>query len=170
MIDPAEAVRAFDAAFAGAPNGLTARPELSEDAAFLRALFLAGYPLRDVLPGPLLAQQADLQAAALRGNYQDAMRRIATNGGTPIGRIIVDWSGETSHCADVAVLPAYGGRGVGTALLRAWIDAAAQQGLACTLTVAPENPARALYARLGFREAPAEFAFPGVAMRLPAPT
>jgi len=166
MIDPAEAGRAFEAAFAArASGGLKVRPEQAGDAQFLRGLFLATNTVRAVLPAPLLAQQADLQLAAFRSNYPDAMRRIAVGPQGPIGRIIIDWSGRAAHCADVAVHPAHAGRGVGTALLRAWIDVATQHGLACTLTVQPDNPARALYARLGFEEEAVALASAGISMR-----
>lgn len=153
MIDPADAARAFDAAFAGrAPGGLRVRPETGDDETFLRELFLATYALRDILPEPLLTQQAAFQLAAFRGSA-DAMRRIVVGPGAPVGRIIIDWNrpGGT-HCVDIAVHPSEGGRGIGTALLRSWIDVAAPHGLTCSLAVEPANPARALYARLGFRE------------------
>lgn len=157
MIDPAEAETAFDSAFSErAPAALRVRPEQDGDADFLRALFLANNPLRDVLPEPMLAQQADFQLAAFRSNYPHAIRRIVLVAAAPIGRIIIDCSGETSHCVDISVHPAHAGRGVGAALLQAWIAAASRRGQACTLTVAPDNPARTLYARLGFREEPAE--------------
>jgi ribosomal protein S18 acetylase RimI-like enzyme len=170
MIDLAEAGRAFDAAFRErAPPSLTVRPEEAGDEAFLRALFLATFTLRDVLPAPMVAQQADFQFAAFRNNFPDAMRRIVLDAGTPIGRLIVDWSGETSHCVDIAVHPDQGGRGVGTALLRAWIDTAAERGHACTLEVSPDNPARALYARLGFQEEAGELASASIEMKRPLP-
>jgi ribosomal protein S18 acetylase RimI-like enzyme len=172
MIDPAEASRQFDAAFvARAPAGLFVRPESDDDAAFLRELFLASYPLRDLLPEPVLTQQVELRLATFRQGFAEAMRRIVVGPDGPIGRIIVDWGHPAGpHCADIAVRPADGGRGVGTALLRAWIDVAEPYGLACSLTVATDNPARGLYARLGFQEQPGEPGLPGelgVAMARP---
>jgi ribosomal protein S18 acetylase RimI-like enzyme len=169
MIDAAEAARAFDAAFAArARAGLSVRPETAADAPFLRALFLANFPLSDVLPATMVAQQADFQLAAFRGNYPDALRRIVTDADGPVGRIIVDWQDVASRCADIAVLPTHGRRGVGTALLGAWIEAAAAQGLACTLDVQEDNPARALYARLGFTEDPQPPGEMTITMRRPA--
>lgn len=169
MIDPAELAQAFDAAFGGgAPIGLRLRPEADDDAAFLRALFLATYPLRDVLPSPLLAQQADFKLAAFRRGFPGAMRRIVVSQGAPVGRIIIDWDHPAgSQCADIAVLPSEGRRGLGTALLRAWIEVAAQHGLGCALTVEPGNPARRLYVRLGFQETPGSVGAPGIAMSRP---
>ena len=169
MIDPDETGRAFDAALRERAPALSVRPEADEDEAFLRALFLATFQLRDVLPAPMLAQQADLHFGALSNNYRGAMRRIVLEGGAPIGRLIIDWSGQTSHCVDIAVHPDQGGRGVGTALLQAWIDTATDHGLACTLEVAPVNPARRLYARLGFLEAPDQSAAASIEMTRPLP-
>ena len=170
MIDSGEAALQFDAAFeAHAPAGLRLRPEQDEDAAFLRELFLASFSLRDVLAEPVLTQQVELRLAAFRYGFAGAMRRIVVGPDGPIGRIIVDWRHPAGPlCADIAVSPADGGRGVGTALLRAWIDVADSHGLACTLTVAPDNPARALYARLGFRETPSEPGDFGIAMTRPS--
>jgi ribosomal protein S18 acetylase RimI-like enzyme len=171
MIDPAQAALRFDAAFAAhAPAGLRLRlrPEQDEDAAFLQALFLASFPLRDVLAEPVLTQQIELRLAAFRDGFAAAMRRIVIGPDGPIGRIIVDWRHSAGPlCVDIAVRPTDGGRGVGTALLRAWIDVAESHGLACALTVAPDNLARALYARLGFQESPSELGDFGVAMTRP---
>jgi ribosomal protein S18 acetylase RimI-like enzyme len=170
VIDVAELERAYDTAFAArAPSGLRVRPEAETDEPFLRELSLATFHLRDVLPPPLLAQQIDFRVAAFRSGFPGAMRRIALESDGPVGRIIIDWrhGAGASHCADVAVRPSDGGRGLGTALLRAWTEVAARHGLVCTLNVEPNNPARALYVRLGFREAPAEFESPGVAMSRP---
>ena len=170
MTDPADLERAYDAAFAAAaPAGLQARPEIAQDEGFLRALWLETFPLRDVLPAPLLAQQADLRIAAFRSNYPGAMRRIAVRAEGAVGRIIIDWrAAGASHCVDVAVRAADGRRGVGTALLRAWIEVADRRGIACSLNVAPDNPARALYARLGFRETADDPAAASIGMSRPA--
>ena len=156
MIDLAEAGRAFDAAFARrAPAGLRAASGSGgATRAFLRELFLATYPLRDVLPPPVLAQQADIGLAAFRLSFPRAMRRIVVGPDAPTGRIIIDWSDPAvSHGVDIAVHPTRG-RGVGVAMLRAWVEVADARGLVCTLSVQAANRARALYARLGFRETP----------------
>jgi len=156
MIDADNAAGDFDAAFlVHAPRGLRVRPEDDADEAFLRELFVASWPLRDMLPEPLRSQQIDLHVAAFRrGLRGDVMRRIVVDpAGAPVGRLIIDWRHEAgSYCDDIAVLPEHGGRGIGTALLKAWIEVAAAHGLGCALTVAPDNPARALYARMGFAE------------------
>jgi ribosomal protein S18 acetylase RimI-like enzyme len=170
MIDTAKAARDFDAAFrARAPDGLQVRAESDADAPFLRALFVAGWLLRDVLPEPLRSQQIDVRFAAFsRGLPADVMRRIVVGpGASPIGRLIVDWRhARGSYLSDIAVHPDHGGRGIGTALLAAWIETAAAHRLACALTVASDNPARRLYARMGFVEQPAAFVTADVEMSL----
>jgi ribosomal protein S18 acetylase RimI-like enzyme len=61
------------------------------------------------------------------------------------------------HIADdipeltMAVLPGYRGRGIGTALLSALIDAAARSYPGISLSVVGENPAMNLYRRMGFQ-------------------
>lgn len=50
----------------------------------------------------------------------------------------------------LALLPAYRGQGIGTALLTALVDQARGQYAALSLSVDPQNPAMRLYERLGF--------------------
>jgi ribosomal protein S18 acetylase RimI-like enzyme len=60
------------------------------------------------------------------------------------------------HVADdtpemtIAVLPEYRGRGIGTSLLSALIDAAARSHPGISLSVIGDNPAMNLYRRMGF--------------------
>ncbi|HLK61314.1 MAG TPA: GNAT family N-acetyltransferase [Chthonomonadaceae bacterium] len=79
--------------------------------------------------------------------------------GTPIGAV---WSrllqpdeggsyvdAETPQVG-IAVLPEYHNRGVGTALLSHYVEAASRRYQAVTLSVHPENHARFLYEKCGF--------------------
>jgi GNAT superfamily N-acetyltransferase len=155
MTDGSAAAAAFDAFVAAAAPWLAARPEATSDASFLRALFLASSSLADWLPAVLLEQQADIRLASFRDGHPQAMRRIFELDSTPIGRIIIDWTApEGSLCVDLAVMPDYRRRGVASAALEAWTMVADARGLICALTVLPDNPARALYARSGFVDAP----------------
>ena len=62
---------------------------------------------------------------------------------------------EESQITNVAILPAYRGRGIGTQLFGAVIEAVKTKGVtAMTLEVRPSNePALALYRGYGFKEA-----------------
>jgi len=51
----------------------------------------------------------------------------------------------------IAVRPAFRGRGIGTCLLDTLLDRASQRHRAVSLSVSRDNPAIALYQRLGFR-------------------
>ncbi len=70
--------------------------------------------------------------------------------GQDIGAISVRWSEEAALIADFEMLPAWRGRGIGTALLRGVIAAAEARGLPVRLRVLHGNRARNLYERLGF--------------------
>jgi ribosomal protein S18 acetylase RimI-like enzyme len=50
----------------------------------------------------------------------------------------------------IAFLPEYRGKGIGTRLLNRYLEAARKTYEAVSLSVSPNNPARRLYARLGF--------------------
>jgi ribosomal protein S18 acetylase RimI-like enzyme len=76
---------------------------------------------------------------------------IVEQGDGPIGRIAVDRRDDTClHLVDIALLPAWRGRGIGAALIKDLIAAAGSRPV--TLHVITENPARRLYQRLGFHE------------------
>ena len=141
----------FDAALRARAPAHGVRPEAADDHPFLAKLFAAVSPMRDQLPARLLSQQAEAADAHFQSAFPNAMRRILTRDQAPVGRIVVDWT-QTDHVVgvDIAVLPA--ARGAGLALLRAWLATADALERSCRLTVVSANPARAVYARLGFRE------------------
>jgi GNAT superfamily N-acetyltransferase len=145
------AAKAFDDAFARRAPKLAIRAEAEADAPFLRELFARCSPLRDTFPPELLAHQWRMQDVSHRSAYPAAMRRIVIAEGLPVGRMIVDWT-PTDHVQgiDIAVDTDYRATGAGLHLLRAWLDVSDALGKPCRLTVLAANPARGIYARLGF--------------------
>ncbi|WP_243057039.1 GNAT family N-acetyltransferase [Nocardioides sp. SR21] len=136
------------------------RPATPEDADFLRGLFsdVRGADLVSVEP----VQRRTLLAIQWRGRetqyaaaYPRAVDHIIEAEGRPAGRILVDETADDVHVVDIAVAADARGRGLGGAALRAWCDRADESGRTLSLTVAPGNPARRLYERLGL-EAVAE--------------
>ena len=123
-----------------------------EDEPFLRTLHAAtqidfeALPERDVL----LDLQYRARAAGYAARYPSARRLVLLGAAGPVGMLLLAEEEETTLVVDLAVLPAWQGRGVGSAALRA-VQAACGPG-GVRLHVRADSPARRLYGRLGFRE------------------
>lgn len=143
---------AFDATFTRRAPAFTSRPEAAADQDFLIRLFCACSPLAPHLPPVLLESQARLQIASHNHNNPLAMRRIIDGSDGPIGRIMVDWTGESwVHGIDIAVLPDRRRGAPGAMMMRAWLDVADAIGRPAKIEVVADNPVRRFYERLGFR-------------------
>ena len=70
------------------------------------------------------------------------------------------WLSDSFEVAEVHVLPAYQGRGIGRAMLELLLEGC-QQRTALLSTQDADSPARRLYARLGFADLLTGFCFPG---------
>lgn len=157
MIDPDAAALAFDAEFLGRAPHLGIAPETPLHRPALRDLMIACTPLRDLLPEALLDLQFASQDDSFRASRPHAMRRVVTQEGVPIARIIIDWQAPgISHGVDIAVHPDHRSSGAALAMLRAWITVADASGFVCTLDVIATNPAKRIYQRLGFVTQPGE--------------
>jgi GNAT superfamily N-acetyltransferase len=99
-----------------------------------------------------LRQQFDAQDAHYR-TYPDASLDVIDVNGEPAGRLYVARWADEIRIMDIALLPEYRGRGIGTKLLEALLEEAAAEGKRLTIHVEKFNPARRLYERLGFSEA-----------------
>lgn len=86
-------------------------------------------------------------------HYADADFFIIEHRQVPVGRLYLHWRSDDLRIVDVALLPEARGHGIGEALLRALLDAAAARGHGVSIHVEQMNPAMRLYARLGFRKA-----------------
>jgi ribosomal protein S18 acetylase RimI-like enzyme len=79
-----------------------------------------------------------------------ACHLILVGGGEVAGRLWLDERGDHQHILDIALLPAWRGRGLGTHCLQALAERAAARGQGLSIQVEVHNPARRLYERLGF--------------------
>lgn len=134
---------------------LQLRPESADDHGFAEALIGACSPLAGVLPPAMIEQQAAFQIAGHRAQHPQAEAMIIAIAGMPCGRLVIDPSTASiggAHLVDIAVHPEWQGQGIGRAVLAAWCAQADATGLRLTLEVLADNPARELYARLGFVE------------------
>jgi ribosomal protein S18 acetylase RimI-like enzyme len=98
-------------------------------------------------------QQFTAQDAHWREHYRDTSWDVILVDGEPAGRLYVArWENEI-RIVDIALLPGFRGRGLGTALLRDLMTEADAAGKPLSIHVETNNPARSLYDRLGFRPA-----------------
>ena len=116
-----------------------------------RAAWLVELGLPDAQVQLMLGQQYEAYRRQLDG-LADATDDVVELDGAPAGRLVVDRTGGRLHLVEIGLRPQARGRGVGTALLDALIVESTATGTTLTLRVEPENPARRLYARLGFTQ------------------
>ncbi|KML62452.1 GCN5 family acetyltransferase [Burkholderia cepacia] len=85
----------------------------------------------------------------IRANFEAAM--IVCEGADAIGLLKVTRAAGEWHVHQIQILPAWQGRGIGEAVLRALLTDAARENACVSLSVLHGNPAWRLYERLGFR-------------------
>jgi ribosomal protein S18 acetylase RimI-like enzyme len=82
--------------------------------------------------------------------YPNADWLVTTRQSEDIGRLYIERWPTQHRIIDIALLPAYRGKGFGEALLRDLMDEAAACGKDVSIHVEKANPAMRLYRRLGF--------------------
>jgi ribosomal protein S18 acetylase RimI-like enzyme len=117
-----------------------------------RADEMAMLPWTDEQKAAFVAQQFEAQEAHYRAHFDGAFEVIEVDG-EPAGRLYVDRRQREIRVVDIALTPAFRGRGLGTGLLQALIAEADDGERTLSLHVEQHNPARRLYERLGFRPA-----------------
>jgi ribosomal protein S18 acetylase RimI-like enzyme len=130
------------------------------DRAFLVDLYgsvrepeLARVDWDDATKRSFVEQQFAAQDAHYRSNYPGATLDVVEVDGERAGRLYVHRGPSDIRIMDIAVAPAYRGRGIGTGLIEALIEEAEASGRKLSIHVEMENPARRLYERLGFAPA-----------------
>lgn len=97
-----------------------------------------------------LQMQFGAQRRSHAAQFPDAEHRILLFGGQPIGQVLVWRCAAEIRLIDIALLPAFHSRGLGSAVIRQLQGEAAISGRPLRLSVLRGNPARRLYERLGF--------------------
>lgn len=145
-----------------APPGLCYRWIREEDLPFLAELY-ASTRREEVAPVPWSEEQKEAflrsQFEAQHRHYQEhypdceflVIDREALGRREAIGRLYVDRWPEEIRLVDVALLPEARGAGWGTKILGLLLDEGRERGVAVSIHVETNNPARRLYERLGFR-------------------
>jgi ribosomal protein S18 acetylase RimI-like enzyme len=138
----------------------TLRPALAEDRELLfsvyastRAEELTAVSWTAAEKDTFLRQQFAAQDAHYREHYTGADFLVIEAAGVPAGRLYVArWPREV-RIMDIALLPAYRRRGLGTAILADLLAEATATGKTASIHVERHNPALRLYERLGFHTA-----------------
>jgi ribosomal protein S18 acetylase RimI-like enzyme len=138
---------------------ISLRPEQDADAAFLLQLY--GTLRQDELAMTgwdagtaerFVRMQFEAQWTQYRAHNAQARFDLVLARGVPIGRLYVAPQPQRLHVIDLALMPAWRGRGIGGALLGAVQREAAAHGKRVSIYVETSNPALTLYQRLGFQE------------------
>jgi ribosomal protein S18 acetylase RimI-like enzyme len=142
---------------AALPASWNLRPRTQGDLDFLSRLYAAtreeelrAVNWTDAQKTAFLQDQFDKQHRHYLEHYPLAQWLVIEREGVPAGRIYLEQTLREIRLMDVALLRAYRGQGVGTALMRSLLAHGDESGLPVTLHVEPFNPAMRLYRRLGF--------------------
>jgi ribosomal protein S18 acetylase RimI-like enzyme len=139
------------------PSAITLRPVSSSDRDFLLHVYastreeeLAPVPWTDAEKAAFIEQQFEAQDRHYREHYAGASLDVVEWDGAPAGRLYVARWSEEIRIIDIALLPEFRGRGIGTRLLRGLLDEAARARRRLSIHVEKGNAAFRLYERLGF--------------------
>lgn len=143
-----------------ANQGFALRPETEADLPFLRRLYVSTRwdefaivtDWTDAQKVTFLESQFGLQRHHYRTYYPTTAWDVIEQNRVPAGRIYLYRDDENLEVLDIALLPEWRGRGIGTALMQAVCAEARVAGKAVRIAVEKSNPAQRLYRRLGFRE------------------
>lgn len=131
----------------------TLRPALATDADFLRGLYhearsaeARAWGLPEAAIPAFVAQQYAARTAGWAAAHPTAVDHIIEVAGEPVGRLLWVEASDHLHIIDIALAARCQGHSLGTQIL----TRLQARGQAIQLRVALDNPARRLYARLGF--------------------
>ncbi len=137
--------------------GVALRPMGDADLAFTAALYastraeeLAPIPWPAEAKQAFLLQQHAAQHAHYRQHYRGMEAMIVERDGVAIGRLYLYEMPTETRIVDISLTPEARRQGIGAALLRDLFAQVAPRGKSVTIHVEKNNPARTLYARLGF--------------------
>ena len=133
------------------------RPVTAADQAFLLALYESTRTTELELTGwgpeqrqAFIQMQFNAQARGHQTSYPNAEGKIVRLNGEDIGRILVNHGTEELVLVDIALLPGYRNRGIGSHVVSALLNEAATAAKCIRLHVLKSSPASRLYERLGF--------------------
>ena len=140
-------------------QALTLRPIADDDRDLLYRVYastredeLAQVAWDEDQKAAFLRMQFDAQYSYYAEHYPNAQFQVILLNGEPIGRLYLERRAREIRIVDIALLPEYRNRGIGSALLHEILAEGQRAGLPVTIHVECFNPALRLYERLGFRK------------------
>jgi ribosomal protein S18 acetylase RimI-like enzyme len=140
-------------------QGFALRPESDADIPFLSRLYASvredeftRVPWSADQKQAFLTSQFQAQRLHYRTYFGECAFDVIEQRGEPAGRLYLDIRQTQLHIIDIALLPAWRGRGIGTAILKALQGAGRTSGKGVGIMVEKFNPALRLYRRLGFTD------------------
>ncbi|MBL9132632.1 MAG: GNAT family N-acetyltransferase [Verrucomicrobiaceae bacterium] len=137
---------------------LTLRPVTAEDTAFLFAVYASTREAELALTGwsteqkaAFCAQQFHAQDTHYRQHYPGAQYFVIEAENQAAGRLYVDHGENEIRVMDIALLPQFRGKGIGTHYFRELQKEAQTASKVLSIHVEAFNPAKRLYERLGFQ-------------------
>lgn len=138
-------------------QSITLRAATAEDEEFLVQLFASTRPEEITALGAntaaarsFIEMQFTVQRRSYNACYPAAENQIIVINDEPIGRMLVDRTGDAIVLVDIALLENYRDRGIGSLLIRQLIGESVSRQKHVRLAVYKFNPAFRLYQRLGF--------------------
>lgn len=136
---------------------ITLRSASPEDEEFLHQLYASTRAEEVALFGwdaaqaaAFLQMQFRAQTQSYRLQFPAAATQIVLEDGAAIGRLVTHRTAAEILLLDIALLPAWRKRGIGTQLIQSLQAEAAQAGIGVQLFVQATNRSQHLYQRLGF--------------------
>ena len=131
------------------------RPATVDDEEFLRTLFAKTDVMLHGFPRELQTALLDMQYRGREMTYstehpEAKNSMICLDDGTPVGRHLVERKVSGFRGIDLAILPHWQRRGIGTRILEDLVRESRHAGVDLSLRVVKGNPALRLYSRLGF--------------------
>jgi len=140
-------------------EGFALRPETDGDLSFLMRLYASTREEELAVTGwspeqkqAFLASQFQAQRHHYRTYIENCRFEVLECRDEAAGRLYLETRATQLHIVDIALLPAWRGKGIGTAILEALIDTARRSGRGVGIFVEKFNPALRLYRRLGFTD------------------
>jgi GNAT superfamily N-acetyltransferase len=138
-------------------QSITLRPATSEDADFLLQVYkssrgddLRGLGWEEARINEFLEMQYQAQRTFDEKDHQQATDEIILSSGERAGRLFSTSGADELRCIDIALLPQFRNRGLGTFLLQRLQQRAAALNKPLRLQVIRFNQAISLFERLGF--------------------